>query len=151
MLTFFGSASTKLTDDQISAYVDAVEDTSLDAVQRSCKQFRGGRVERNNAFVPTPVELAINARQWDTTIATITASQELRKLERIVPYKIGERPPPPSEALGPIKIEVNGISRDVSHLTLTEKELVLRTGQMPQPEAEQIEGRKIPIPQLKRV
>lgn len=131
MLGFFGSQAYRLTDEEIGNYVEAVADVSLDAVERSCRQFREGRVERNNSFVPTPVELAMNTRQWDYAIATVTASQELRKLERVVVYKIGEQPPPPAVPLGPIKLEVGGVVRDVSHLTFEQKEEVMRTGRMP--------------------
>lgn len=131
MLGFFGSQAARMSDEEISNYLDAVEDVSLDAVERSCRQFREGRVERNNSFVPTPVELAINARQWDYAIATVTADRELAKLSRVVVYPIGGKPPPPAQPLGPIKLEVGGAVRDVSRMTFEQKEEVMRTGRMP--------------------
>lgn len=149
-MDFFGPSAGRLTDGQISAYLEAVDDCSLDAVQRSCKQFREGRVEgRNNAFMPSPVELAVNARQWDTAIASLTASRELAKLERLVPYKIGTLPEPPAEPLGPIKVDFGQGMIDMSGMTFAEKEEVLRNKGRPA-DAEKIAADPT-RPQIKRV
>lgn len=132
MLDFF-QFSSKISDDQLSAYFEAVEDCSVEAVERSCIQFRTGKVEgRNPAFPPNAVEFAMNVRQWDNAIATVTADRMLAQSTKLIPYKAGEEPPPPSKPLGPIKMEVDGIMRDTSTWTFEQKEEALRTGKLPE-------------------
>lgn len=122
----------RVSDEQIDAYLEAVEDVSAEAVQRSCEQFRKGRVEGHNTeFVPQPATLAKNARQWDEAIAYITSSREMRKLQPVKIVKIGEPIRPPDQPLGPIRLEVGGIMRDTSDWSHEEKEEAIRTGKMP--------------------
>lgn len=140
MLNGFPSSS-KVTDANVDAYLAAVDDVGVDAVQRSCKQFVSGKVEgRNNAFVPTAAELSANARAWQEAIAYVITQQELRKTERIVVYKAGEQPPPPSKPLGPIKLEIGGFMRDVSDWTHDEKEEAMSTGKVPESVTKRMDG-----------
>ena len=128
----FPSSQSQITAAVVDAYLAAVENCSPDAVKRSCAQFLAGKVaDHNNSFLPTAAELSANARQWDNAIAQVTADRALALAQKMTVYKIGETPPPPLEALGPTKIEINGVPTDVSHLTLADKEVVLKTGKMP--------------------
>lgn len=110
MMMGYPSSASNITDDNIGAYLEATAEVSIDALARSAKQYLTGRVEgHNNAFMPTAPALASNARQWDEAIATVTASQELAKLGKLTPYRIGGKPPEGTEPLGPTKIEVDGV------------------------------------------
>lgn len=127
------SSGSRITDELLNSYLDAVEDVSAEAVGRSCEQFRKGLVDGHNTeFAPAPASLAKNARAWDAAIASITSSRELAKIARIVTYPIGELPPPGFEPLGPTKIEVDGVPRDVTSLSFAAKEEILKTGKMPE-------------------
>lgn len=128
MLNWWGSQASRLTDQQIGNYLEAVDDMSLEAVEQSCKELRQGLVPRNNEFMPTPVELAINTRRYDRLVADHDARREMA---RIVSYPIGGEPPPGMEELGPTKIEIGGRLVDVSHLTLDEKIEALKSGRLP--------------------
>lgn len=142
----YPSSQSQISQGTIDAYAAAVSGCSIEAVTRSCQQFLSGNVEsHNNAFMPTAAELAANARQWDNAIATVTANREIAAAARVTVYPIGTTPPPPSVPLGPIKVEVGGIMRDVSHLTYADKEEVLRTGKMPGEDPAKLEpGRVTP-------
>jgi len=132
MMHGFPSSQDRITAEVLASYMASVDGISADAVTRSCGQFLAGKVEgRNNSFLPSAAELSANARAWDEAIASVTAAAELRKTQRLVSYPIGTLPPPPSEPLGPIKLEVGGILRDVSDWSLAEKEEAIRTGNVP--------------------
>jgi hypothetical protein len=132
MMHGFPSSQDRITAEVLASYMAAVETVSADAVGRSCQQFLAGKVEgRNNAFMPSAAELAANARAWDEAIATVTANQELRKLNPVKIVKIGAPIEPPLESAGLIKIDIGGVMTDVSTWTLAEKEEALRTGTLP--------------------
>ncbi len=119
-----------------SAMVTACEEYSLDAVAAACERFAKGEVDRNHAFPPTAPELASQARMLHNILNRVTVGGD-----GLISYRMGEEPPPGATPLGPVKIEVAGRVRDVSHLTYEEKMAVLATGKMPD---EQIEGRVVP-------
>jgi hypothetical protein len=147
----YPSSQGQVSQGTIDAYLMAVSGCSLEAVKRSCQQFLSGNVEsHNNSFMPTAAELAANARQWDQAIAKVTADREIVASTRLLTYPIGAEPPPPATPLGPIKLEVGGIVRDVSHLTFAQKEEVMRSGKMPEDPAPQIEGARF-TPHVKRM
>ena len=132
MMRGFPSSQERITEGVVAAYLEAVAEIGLEAVDRSVTQFITGRVEgRNNAFLPTAAELASNARLWQEAIATVETNRALAAATRMVPYKIGEGPPPPAKPLGPIRLEVGGIMRDTSDWSHEEKEFAMRTGKLP--------------------
>ena len=132
MMHAFPSSRDQITAETIRAYLDAVSELGVEAVERSCRQFSRGLVEgRNNAFPPSGAELATNARLWQEAIATVETNRALAAATRMVTYKMGEGPPPPAKPLGPIRLEVGGIMRDTSDWSHEEKEFALRTGKMP--------------------
>ena len=139
MLDYFGSS--RLSDDQVSAYIESVEDCSAQAVERSCKQYRAGRVEgQSTAFAPNAVQLGINARQWDSAIAQVTTDRALVAAQKMTVYAIGTEPPAPLEALGPVKVDFGGGVIDMTNMTLAEKEEVLKNkGRLAEP-AERLVG-----------
>lgn len=65
----FPSSQTNITEGNLGAYVEATASVSLEALQRSMQQFVSGKVERNNAFVPSAPEFAENARAWEGALA----------------------------------------------------------------------------------
>jgi hypothetical protein len=80
MMNGFPSSS-RIKDENVEAYLVAVEDVSPDAVRRSCAQFLSGKVpDHSNAFMPTAAELSANARAWDAAIGQLTADRELARL-----------------------------------------------------------------------
>lgn len=143
MLNRWGSQASRLTDKQLRTYLDAVEEMSLEAVEASCREFREGLVERNNEFMPIPVELTINTRRYDRIAADHDARREMG---RIVSYPIGAKPPEGFQPLGPTKLEINGRMTDVSHLTFEEKEIAIKTGALPTPE-----GNAVKLPNMRRI
>lgn len=97
MLNGFPS-STRLTEAQLEAYHGAVAVYSLDAVRETCRLFADGRVAgHDNAFIPTVAQLSAKAREIDDVSSSIITHHEL---ERIVVYKIGEKPPDGMVSLG---------------------------------------------------
>lgn len=133
MMNGFPSSQDRVTAETIRAYLLAVDDLGVEAVERSCRQFARGLVEnRNNAFMPTAAELASNARLWQDAIGYVDASRALAQAQRITPYRIGESAPPPATPLGPTRLEVEGLMRDTSDWSHDEKEEAIRTGKMPQ-------------------
>jgi len=129
MLKFFGSQAERLTESQLDVYMDAVEDMSLEAVQQSCKELRDGLVPRNNEFMPTPVELAVNTRRYDRLVADHDARKEMAKLTA---YRQGELPPAGMEPAGITYLEVDGRRTDVRDWTNTEQDFAVKTGKTPQ-------------------
>lgn len=63
--------------ENVRAYVNAVEAFTVEAVQRSVRQFGSGLVERNNAFVPAAPEFADNCRQWQAALDSRGAKDEV--------------------------------------------------------------------------
>lgn len=58
MLKAFPSSQQTISTDSAKVYLFAVEEFSLEAVKRACKQFVRGEVQnRNNAFAPSAPEL----------------------------------------------------------------------------------------------
>lgn len=131
MMSGFPSSS-KITDANVDAYLAAVADIGLEAVQRSCEQFAKGQVEnRDNAFMPSAAELAVNARLWQEAIAHVETQRALAAERRLVSYPIGEKPKPPMEPLGPTKMEIAGMMVDTSEWSYAEKDEAMKTGKMP--------------------
>lgn len=59
MLKAFPSSQSSITDESARVYLFAVEDFSLDAIKRACRQFVRGEIGgRNNAFAPSAPELS---------------------------------------------------------------------------------------------
>jgi hypothetical protein len=133
MMHGYPTAKSQISEGTVNAYLLAVDDCSLEAVTRSCGQFLSGKVDgHDNAFMPSAAQLASNARQWDSALASIAAT---RGMQKMVIYKVGEKPPPPLKPLGPIKMEIEGIMRDTSDWTYDEKEEAMTTGKMPKSRA----------------
>lgn len=66
---FDGWMNAKPTADNLRAYLAEVEEWSVEAVMRSVRQFRGGKVEGHNMdFVPSAGKLSHNAGQWQAAI-----------------------------------------------------------------------------------
>lgn len=127
------NSQSAISADTVKGYLIAVSDCPLKAVEQATTAFIKGNVIDYDFdyFPPSAPRLAIEARKWEEANALVEASRNRRAAERITSYPIGTLPPPPLERLGPTKIEVNGVPTDVMHLTLAEKEEVLRTGKMP--------------------
>lgn len=117
-----GKASRALTD----AYRDAIADFSATAAQQAFERFRDDEVSGADPdFMPSVVRWRAQVRMLDQLLNRVTVADGL------ISYRIGELPPDGYEPLGPTKLELDGRVRDVSHLTLAEKETAIRTGHMP--------------------
>lgn len=63
MLKAFPSSQSSITADSAKVYLYAVEDFSLEAVKRACRQYVRGEVKgHNNAFAPSAPEMAALCR-----------------------------------------------------------------------------------------
>lgn len=69
--------SAKPSAENLNRFLAAVENCSLEAVQRSVKQFTSGLVERENRdFAPSAEAFAHNVRQWQAALDKRDAPQE---------------------------------------------------------------------------
>lgn len=92
MLQGFPSVQSGITAETVAAYLAAVEDVSLEALQRACRAFAKGIVKGfNNDFAPAAARLAQEARKYDEAMAALEAA---RNAPRLVRYGLGEQPPP---------------------------------------------------------
>lgn len=122
-----GKASRALTE----AYLDPVKEYSLSAIQQAFERFR------DNEVAGVDANYAINVPQWVSQVKMLDSILKRVRSgpDGLIVYRMGELPPPGTEPLGPIKIEINGIPTDVSHLTFAEKEIAMKTGRLPTPDA----------------
>lgn len=125
----YPSSQSRITEEVVEAYLDAVEQFSPESVMRGCQRFTQGDVPNQSLeFLPSAASLAAQARLYDQIVGSATADKEMA---RIVSYPLGGKPPPGMEELGPTKIEIGGRLVDVSHLTLDEKIEALKSGRLP--------------------
>lgn len=125
----YGSAG-QVSQGTIDAMLAECLPYRLDAVEHACKRFSSGQVDgRNNAFPPSAAELCIQVRLYHDILERIDRDRADRP--KLVVYKIGETPPPPLEALGPIKVDFGQGTIDMTDMTLAEKEAVLQHKGLP--------------------
>ena len=66
---FDGWLNARPSADNVRAYLAELEPFDLDAVRRSVKQFRSGRVEGHNMdFPPSAPQLTANVREWQKAL-----------------------------------------------------------------------------------
>ena len=112
---------------------------SLEAVQASCEELREGFVQRNNAYMPEPIDLSINTRRYDRTVAEHDARKGLDRLMHtgIVDMDFGRgkvRMVGLTEAEQDKLIKLKGImpdGRNASGLSLEEKREALNGKALP--------------------
>lgn len=96
-----GFPSSKVSAKTIDSYLASVDKISAKAVGVACRMFLEGRVGgHENAFLPTAAELSSHARQIEEVIGETVADQRLAEIVNVVPYRIGEQPPPGMASLG---------------------------------------------------
>lgn len=123
-----GKANRALTD----AYLDPVLGYSLSAIEQAFERFRDGEVDGAEIdWVPSVPRWVSQVKMLDGILNRVR-----RTNDGITVYRIGEEPPPGTEPLGPIKLELGGRVVDVSHLSYAEKVEAQRTGRLPAPEAD---------------
>lgn len=139
MLAGFGS---NVANPTIDAMVRVCLPFQIEAVQQACERFTNKEVDGHDyRFPPNAPQLVDQVRLLDRVLNRIAG----RRGTGLIPYRMGESPPEGTVPLGPVKIEVDGRIRDVSHLTHAEKEEILLTGKMPSEEQKSI------APALKRM
>ena len=118
--------TSRVTDGNIDALLDAVEPYRIDALAHALKRFREEEIEGYDPrFPPTVPQLVKQVRLFDEVLKRIDADKEGRPA--LVVYRIGEEPPPRAVPLGPTKISFNGGAEiDMSGMTHEEKEEVFR-------------------------
>ncbi len=127
----FPSSQMNLTEGNMAAYVEATAAISIDALGRSVEQFITGKVERNNAFVPSAPELAENARAWQAALGRVADAQAVVDAQALVSYPIGEAPPEGMVALGPMTVDFGSGPIDLRDKTAAEKEEILQNKGLP--------------------
>jgi hypothetical protein len=97
-------------------YLSVLDGHSVEAVERSVKQFVTGKVATHDGrFAPSAAELARNVEQWDAAI-------KVRE----------DRLAAPPLASGILSVDFGHGPIDMTKLTLAEQDQVLRTGRAPQ-------------------
>lgn len=82
MLRGFPSSQSSMTEATVNAYVTAVQDCSLAAVQRACQSFiRGSVPGHNNDFAPAAPKLAQVAREAESKIGLEHFEEQHRFIE----------------------------------------------------------------------
>ena len=116
----------------MKAYLVAVSDCSIEAVERACTAFLKGQViDFNNDFASTGPRLAEEARKWDAAMRTHAEAVDARSRERLVGYPIGALPPPPAVPLGPLEVDFGTGVINMRGMSPAEKEAVLRNKCIP--------------------
>jgi hypothetical protein len=106
MLAGFPSSQSGINEVTPEAYLRAVSDCSLPAVEAACAAFLRGEVSgHNNDFPPTAPRLASLATALDQM------AQSMANGPRFVSYPIGGKPPAGYVALGPVEDGWKGPSR----------------------------------------
>lgn len=106
------------SDEMLAArtYLDVLDGSSVEAVERSVRQFVTGNVSTHDGrFAPSAAELSRNVRQWDDAI---------RQVE--------ERRTAPALASGIMSVDFGHGLIDMTKLTVEQQDTVLRTGKPPQ-------------------
>lgn len=136
------NSQSAISADTVKAYLIAVSDSSLWAIEQATTAFIKGNVLEYdfNYYPPSAPRLAIEARKWDEANQLLLAGRERRAKERLVSYPIGTLPPPPLEPLGPIKLDIDGVPTDVSAWSNDQKNEAIRTGKIPDSVTSRIEG-----------
>lgn len=121
----FPGSHSNLTEGVIDAYVEATLDCSEEAITRSVEQYRSGRVEEHSGnYAPSSSDFARNVRMWVSALAVLEGAAAER--DKLVPYAIGSAPPEPLVPLGPIAVDHGAGMIDMSKMSHSEKEAVLR-------------------------
>lgn len=106
MLAGYPSSQSAITEDTGRAYLRAVSNCSLAAVEASCAAFLRGQVTgHNNDFPPTAPRLASLAA------ALGEAARSLAEGTTLISYRMGEQPPAGTVALGGRTDDWRGRSR----------------------------------------
>jgi hypothetical protein len=106
MLAGFPSSQSSINEITPEAYLRAVSDCSLAAVEAACAAFLRGEVTGfNNDFPPTAPRLASLASALDQV------AHSMANGPRFVSYPIGGKPPAGYAPLGPKEDRWNGPSR----------------------------------------
>lgn len=99
----------------VKTYLDALEGYSLEAVERSVRQFITGKVQTHDGrFAPSTAELARNVAQWQDAIRIVEEARNPQPL-----------------ASGILSVDFGRGPIDMTRLTFAEQEEVLRTGWAP--------------------
>lgn len=126
LLGGFPSAASSITQATVSAYLDAVIDYPVDAIQAAYQDYRDKKVpdHANWGFPPTAPQFGDRAR-LHTEVMAIRARRAAGADSQIVAYPIGQEPPPGAVPLGPLSIDYGNGAIDMSWMTPEEKRRVL--------------------------
>lgn len=142
LFDLFDAFRTSPTENQIRAYIAALDGCSAEATRDACRAFVTGTVSefKYDYGPPTAPRLATLARMLEPIKA---------EAGEIVVYPIGELPPPGFMPLGPTSVDFGHGRIDLRGLSHAEKEAILQNkGRVP----DLIDGsRKAPLPSLKRM
>lgn len=106
------------SDEMLAAqtYLGVLDGLSVDALERSVKQFVTGNVPTHDGrFAPSAAELSRNVKQWHEALTRI---EEIRLA--------------PPLASGILTVDFGHGPIDMTKLTVAEQDTVLRTGRAPQ-------------------
>lgn len=134
MLGARSNGGSAITADTVKAYLIAVSDYPLEAIEAACIAFIKSNVLHFDFdyFPPNAPRLAIEVAKWTEAQAGMARVLATRQRPALVSYPIGTLPPPPLEELGPTKLEIGGMVMDVSDWTLKEKTEAMATGKIPE-------------------
>lgn len=138
-----------ITDATVDAYIGAVDAYTVEAVALACRRFIAGDVPgQNKAYRPSAAELVEQVRIFANAIRFREGAKEERA--KLVSYRMGEEPPPPMVALGPVEVDFGQGPIDMRDMTPAEKEFVLTHKRRPDPDAK-IEAHASVLPRLQRM
>lgn len=138
LFRLYRSLDGKATRALIDSYLTPVAECSLSAIQQAFERIESNEVPDADPKWPVNVPVWVSqVKMLDSILKRVTKGGD-----GLTIYRIGSLPPPGTEPLGPIKLEVDGRLRDVSHLSAAEKETVLKTGRMPETETPRLRSMK---------
>lgn len=95
MLAGFPSSQAAITETTADAYMAAISHCDIGAVEAACKAFLAGQVSNHdNNYPPTAPRLAALAHALGEAAKSLSAGP------RLIVYKMGEKPPAGTVALG---------------------------------------------------
>lgn len=145
ILKMLDGFTSRVTDGNIDALLDAVEPYRVDAVAHALTRFRTEEVEGYDArFPPTVPQLVKQVRLFDEVLRKIDRDREERP--KLVTYPIGGEPPPGAVALGPIAVDFGQGPIDMSKMTPAEKDAVFANRGLPPPAQGDL---PMPLPKLR--
>lgn len=111
-----GFSGSPITDANVDAYLDAVEDYSAEAVALACRRYLAGDVPgQNKAFRPSAAELVEQVRLF------VSAIKYQARADGLIAYRMGEAPPDGTVALGPVEVDFGSGRIDMRNMSPAEK------------------------------